>query len=385
MRHLRNFNSLAYMFHKNFEKIFAHPNTFLIGVLLIAIELSMAATMLSAHLQRGYQKIADPEAGNFVRRAMRSCYENGRQPNCYAQAAHDFIQKFSLREVLAVFASSEKRSDFFSDCHLTAHYLGREAYKKMGSVRSVFSQSSYACLAGTLHGAVEGYFMSKGLLGLGDAAYAKEIPRVCGNQNEYQVPQQFVECNHGMGHATMFLGENDLIRALKLCDALHSDGERELCYTGALMANADGANDEDHPSLYAPKSNDPLYPCPLLGKSYQRQCYTYGVLTPFQSDLSQSITTCKLIPRGYREACFQTIGRDRTMISADPITLNEQCSQIPETDLRNECAKGVAYNLVIRFGPRSPLPEQFCNLADTANKNGCLLQVQTARGDASNR
>jgi len=367
------------MFRKTLKKITEHPHTFFIGALFIAIELSMALTMLSAYVRGAEQKIAGQDAASIIGATMRSCYENGRQPGCYARAAHDFIQRFSLREIMTVFAGNEKRSDFFSDCHLTAHFLGREAYKKMGSVRSVFAQSSYACLGGTLHGAVEGYFMSKGLLGLSDTAYAKEIPFVCGNQNEYRVPQQFIECNHGMGHAAMFLGENDLIRALKLCDALKSTQERELCYSGALMVNADSANDQDHPSVYAPKPQDPLYPCPLLDKHYQELCYTYGVLGPFQSNLAQSISTCKLIPQKYRNGCFQTIGRDRTMISADPIALKKQCDQITETDFRGECMKGIAYNLVIRFGPNSALPEKFCNVLDHEAKNDCTLQEKSAR------
>jgi len=263
--------------------------------------------------------------------------------------------------------------------------LGQEAYRRTKNVREVFKESSYACLAGVFHGAVEGYFMEKGLLGANDADYAKEVPNVCGKQEEYQIPQQFVECNHGMGHAVMFLTENDLIRALALCDALITLSEQELCYTGAFMANTRGTADTDHPSKYLPKPEDPLYPCPLLDHRYQGQCYSYGILESFQGSTERSTEACKLIPREYQEACFRTLGRNKTMYSADPLVLKEHCEQIPETNFQYECIKGVAYNLVIRFGPLSPLPDQFCTSVNMEAQQGCLLEIQSARKIRSQR
>ncbi|TSC61887.1 MAG: Uncharacterized protein G01um101448_491 [Parcubacteria group bacterium Gr01-1014_48] len=327
--------------------------------------------------------LSKEEAADFIQKRMKQCYESTQQKSCYQQAVIGFLDHLPLNQILKTFGTYEKNTEFFMRCHEVAHYLGQEAYHRTKSVREVFKEGSHVCLAGVFHGAIEGYFIEKGMLDSNDALYAKEIPRVCGKQEEYSVRQQFVECNHGMGHAVMFLAENDLLRALKLCDFLATSPEQELCYTGAFMANAAGTQSTDHPSKYLPKPEDPLYPCPLLDTKYQKQCYTYGILEAFQPSIEQSIKACGLIPEKYRNACFQTVGRNRTVYSADPLVLKEQCEQISELSFQHECIQGVAYNLVIRFGALSSLPDQFCAHLNPETKQNCLLQIQSARNVAS--
>ncbi len=321
------------------------------------------------------------QAEIYISEKMLACKDQP-QKSCYELAAKDFLSKFSLPQVLEVFAANEKKPEFFTKCHLVAHYLGQEAYRLSGSVRKVFEQSSRSCLGGSYHGAVEGYFIAKGLNIDIDTNpnLGKEVAGMCGKREEYAAPQQFTECNHGLGHALMFITNNDLIKALNLCDNLESLNERELCYTGSLMANSDGGKDTDHPSKYLdPK--DPLYPCPILEKKYQNQCYTYGVLSQFQSDLDKAIELCTKIPDEFQSACFRTIGRDRTMVSADVNELTAQCQKAPD-EFKTECMKGTAYNLVIRFGPGSELPFEYCGI-QTQSKAECYEQIVIATSGQS--
>lgn len=317
------------------------------------------------------------DIAQFIRIKMEYCYGQDRSAKCYQSAAIDFLAHFSLQEILSVFEQNETRPEFFNNCHAVAHYLGQEEYRRTKSIRAVFASSSRACLGGAFHGAVEGYFFEKKIDVNDDAELSREIGKICGTKNEYQRIQEFTECYHGLGHATMFLADSELPRALKLCDGIFAEGERKLCYTGAFMANADSLKGVDHPSKYM-KEDDPLYPCPILEEKYQNMCYTYGVLSRFQYDLDKSIEICKSIPHQYRNECFETFGRDRTMVSADENELKRQCERVTDNLSRNYCIRGTAYNLVIRFGTHSFLPFSFCSIVASENKNSCFGRIRDA-------
>ena len=329
-------------------------------------------------LYQSYSKPLNTKVGpqHDIQSVAQRCYEGGKSPHCYQEAAVSLLNNFSLEEILAVFESHEIKNEFFTSCHQIAHYLGQEEYKRTKDLRKVFSKSSRACLGGTFHGAVEGYFMEK-RLAPNDKNVAEEVRVICGKRGEYKRIQEFIECNHGLGHAVMFFTDYTLPQSLRLCNHLNSREERELCYTGTFMANADSLKSNEHPSLYI-KENDPLYPCPILDKSFQKICYTYATLSRFQFDLDRSINICKRIPEEYRNDCFETVGRDRTMVSADPREIKTHCSKISRPVFQDRCIAGAAYNLVIRFGIDSYLPIDFCSIVDRDNKNSCYKYVGQA-------
>jgi hypothetical protein len=330
-----------------------------------------------------HKKITAPDysqANTFIAGRMQDCKNQGSKKPCLQQAAKDFLAKYPLKVILGVFQKNEKDPVFFENCHQTAHYLGQDEYRRLKSVRLALIEADETCLGGTYHGALEGYFMEKNLV-YGDEAANKqiafEVSTICGKPEDYDIPQKFYSCNHGLGHAVMFATDNDLVEALKLCDATKTRDEQELCYTGALMENASDAYSDIHPSKYF-KTDDPLYPCYILDKKYQNMCYTYGVLSLYQSDIPKAIELCSTIPQDFRIGCFQTFGRDRTMISADPQNLYDQCLQIKDTSYRAECLKGLSYNLVVRYGLNSPLAGQLCSLVDQNQKSLCYQRIEAA-------
>lgn len=313
------------------------------------------------------------EASGFIVAKMQECHENQEEGRCYSKAAEAFIERYEIPEILAVFKKNEKEPEFFTKCHLTAHYLGRLAYKKFGSAQKVFSQSDYTCLGGVIHGAMEGYFIEKDipLTPENEPLIADEVADLCGKYDDYPVPQKHTECLHGLGHALMFYAQNEVPKALELCDVL-GISDREICYSGVFMENWTNVGNVDHPTKYA-RLNDPLFPCPVLARQYQRICYTYGVLVLPQSSIQKSIEACFKVPDEYQNDCFQTLGRDRTIISASPKEIKDQCDQIINPNFIRECYKGAAYNLVIRFGTQSDLAFQFCDLIK--DKSDCYAQI----------
>jgi hypothetical protein len=346
-------------------------------IILSIIFLIVVSLFLLIKGQPSLQDRALNEVGNYIILRMSDCHKNNSSNQCYEANAEDFISRFKLGDIMDIFYKNEKTPEFFTKCHLTAHYLGQIAYKKYKSIPTIFAEANRACLGGVYHGAVEGYFMAQGVTDIKDEGVKEQIKNVCGVPKDYAEPQKFIECNHGLGHATMYLTENDLPGALDLCDALSSKNERDLCYTGALMANGDSFNSGDHPTKYI-RDDDPLYPCPILKKSQQEQCYTYGVLSRFQHNLLKSIDICLSIPAEFKGNCFETIGRDRTMLSANPQELKSQCYQIEQDEWRKYCISGTAYNLVVRFGALSNIPIDYCGITDSKYKNNCYTRIFNA-------
>ncbi len=317
----------------------------------------------------------------YTQNQMESCY-NYKKPDrkkCYESVATNLLARYSLPEILKVFDSNENKIEFFKNCHEVAHYLGQQEYKRLKNVRDVLLESSRACLGGTYHGAVEGYFMESNISTTpeNELKIREKVRVICGKTEDYIRPQDFIECNHGLGHATIYIADYDLPRALDYCDALRSKNERELCYSGALMANSDSFGDKEHPTKYI-KDDDLLYPCNILKEHQQKQCYTYGVLARFQYDLPKSIALCKAVPTSFQTECFKTLGRDRTMISADPEELKSQCSQIKEKNFKKDCISGTSYNLVIRFGIDSDIPIDYCKITDPEFKDICYPEIWRA-------
>lgn len=343
----------------------------------------LAACLLVVEKLNINKGLSKAEAEEYIKATMERCAAEDYGSNCLKNAARDFYGKFPLENILSIFDKHEKDSAFFENCHETAHYLGREAYKRVKDIPQIYAEATRTCLGGVLHGAVEGYLIEKKIKLNDFKAIAEELPVICGQPDQYKVKQKYTECHHGLGHAVMFFTDNDLINGLSLCDELEKDSQRELCYTGALMANFDSIGSKDHPSKYYDENN-PMYPCNILDERYSRQCYTYGVLVLHQYEVENAISICDRVPEKHRLGCFATFGRDRIMITSDPAVIKDQCSKIKSREMQKECFKGAAHNLVIRFGSKSSLAPQLCSLLEGDIREACFSKVRSALENVEN-
>ena len=322
----------------------------------------------------------DEQTENYIISRMGACNNASDTSSCLKAAADEFLSLFPLSQVMDIFKQNEQTNELITSCHETSHYLGQKAYQKKGNIADVFSECSNSCLGGCFHGAVEGYFIKKNisLSGENEQQIKNEVSKICGKEEDYEKPQSFTECFHGLGHALMFLADNDLIKALRFCDVLDQLDHRELCYTGSFMANVDGAGSIDHPSTYY-KADDPMYVCSVIDQRYLRMCYTYAVTQAFQADIETTIRLCAQIPIEYREECYRTFGRDRVVGSTTDVSdMKGQCDQIPNSDYRFSCYQGLSWSLMIRYGLSSTLPADFCHIVDAKYKSGCYAQVFNA-------
>ncbi len=352
----------------------------LVAILILTVSISIGSYFIYSQSSFSiFKKKIDPQAREaYITGVLTTCVHSQYRNRCLKAAAQDFLNQFSLPEILPVLRKNEKSESYFTTCHQLAHYMGQEEYLRLKSVSKVYAEADETCLGGIYHGTIEGYFMAKNIMFDGtpemDIVIGKEVQKVCGKEDDYVKISEFGSCNHGLGHALMYVTDNDLPRALKLCDYLDTVNNREICYTGALMQNYSSIGDVDHPAKYA-RINDPMYPCYILDKTYQGRCYSYGVLTNFQAQPEKAIELCNSIPSDYRNDCFETYGRDRTMVSFVPSEIKEQCDLIQNSAFMVRCVNAAAANLVTRFGLTSKLGIELCSLQAVGINTTCYANL----------
>lgn len=123
-------------------------------------------------------------------------------------------------------------------CHEVAHYLGQLGWRQVKSLEEAVTVGTVSCSFGYFHGMLE----SMGTY-LDDETFAEQILTVCPMLAATFFPNDGAgsagpgrECVHGIGHASMWRTNEDLIRAVPVCSALRLDLDREECIAGATMS-----------------------------------------------------------------------------------------------------------------------------------------------------
>lgn len=302
---------------------------------------------------------------------------------CFKQLAKDLIsQKIPLDEIYQVIRENETKSDFFSYCHTTLHFLGQEAYRQEGQVANALTKCSAVCFGGCYHGVLEGYLSDQKISFDDDQKLAAEVPKIC-KKDQLKNPELFHECLHGIGHALMYVTSNHLPRSLKLCDNLEGKQQQDWCYSGVFMENSTSSTNSDHPSQYV-RTDDPIYPCPIIEQKYQPMCYTlqsfyYATLVNF--DLEKHISFCQSIDSKYQLDCFNAVGQTRVGNTTEVSEMNDDCNQVAEDNFRRECIKGVAGALTSRYPGDFNQIIKFCNLIKSEDNSVCFSRLQQALRD----
>lgn len=308
--------------------------------------------------------------------ALHKCYDAENPGECLRNSAQQLLAQFTIEDIISAFKKHEASDKIFLDkCHLLAHYLGQELYKESKNIAEVFSRVTPDCLAGLFHGAVEGYFIENKIAFFSNPdTIKKEVFKICSNEKSFNSAWDLENCYHGLGHALMFLTENNLPYALELCGATPNSKLKKTCYDGVFMENADSLNGV-HLSKYI-RPDDDYFPCTIVSGPYREECYSYALAHRFQGDTNKSVTICNGTPIEYRKACFNRIGIHLAMqhIRADEIF--KKCGGIMISDFRTECISGAASALASRFGARSPIPFSLCaESSQKTEKKNCYKTV----------
>ncbi len=353
----------------------------LYAVIVADIFLLAVCIVAFFYLKNSFLKSKPPLPGRSLNEeeilsTMRTCVESQDRYGCYQRLAQDAVQRNQIKYVLKVFDDNDSKPYVFSFCHSTTHFIGREAYSKYKSVSKAFEQGSFSCHGGYYHGVLEGYLKNYLDSEQKSEDYLKQkIFEACGRQSDYSTPLLYSECLHGIGHGVMFVTDGELPESLQLCDSLN-DTLANTCYGGVFMENST-SNTTHYLSKYL-KTDDPMYPCDILGDRYLDQCYRYqsayfGMLT--KKDLPKMINLCYQVPVKYHYQCFLNIGTGEVGYVRDPKDMKAACDLISDKQNKDYCVEGVITELSARYVNEPSYMIDFCKVVDLDNKKTCYSQI----------
>ena len=352
------------------------------NILNLAIILVLLLILVAVYNRKSSSGIGKNELNKFMVDKMTECQNQGVD-SCYKNIAHIFATEFEIKDVLQVFEENEKTPVFFSKCHTTLHYLGQEEYKIIKDTSRALSLGTPICFAGFYHGVLEAYLIESGLIN-DNEKLAKELPSLCGGEDNFALKKSYNECLHGLGHALMFATNGELPGSLKLCDNLPSSSDQNWCYSGSFMENSTSSTNRDHPSKYL-KSDDPMYPCNILEAKYLNMCYTLqGFYFAEKSNYNwkQNEKLCKQEPSEFQSGCFNAMGQTQVGFTQDLNAMRDNCYLISDKQNRGDCLYGIIGGLGERYNDGWFKVLTFCNTILTGDeKNNCYKRaIESRRG-----
>jgi hypothetical protein len=278
--------------------------------------------------------------------------------------------------VVAVVAEMDKyQARFGSDerCHLIGHEVGAAVltaeHDDLGKAMAMCSQ---ACNSGCIHGAVMQYTAVHGI-----AAFTATHPeQTCAQV----IPDQYLPCIHGLGHAYMVATNYDLSASLADCDKLDLDGmQKRQCYSGVFMELFDAAQGLSHetiPQALYYRPGDPEYPCDsALVHShfgYEEACFIQHPATFSEYAAAHHMSllqACDQAPTKFRDACAIGVGLAVAQTS-NLSSVAKACDVATDSTLRLGCLYG-AYSFIREGKDGLQLSTQLCSVFSPADRVVC--------------
>ena len=309
---------------------------------------------------------------------MGLCLKEIKTEKCYQELAKVLISQFDLSVIMKALEETEDYHEVFSKCHTETHFLGREGYRLTGNLSDSFNQCNFTCHGGCYHGVMEQFFVEEGLVGAEEKQVKKILKTACGKEENYPVFQEYGECIHGLGHASMLITGTNLVLSLGFCDELGSVSEREACYSGVFMENSSSSTETaPHPTNFI-KKEDPMYPCNILEEKYLNICYGYQSSYFYQlsgSDWQGTVDLCNQVPEDYRHNCFTVYGSNQVGNAQDMSVWVKNCRLIKKEEYQDVCISGIVNSLAGRYGGDYEKLTNFCAILEGLDKKHCYLNI----------
>lgn len=299
------------------------------------------------------------------------------QGSCLRMLAQDSYREYSVREIENKF-SAITDSQLLQRCHEFFHYLGWEAYQETSNLSKAFAEASGMCDSGMYHGVAEEYLSSALAQYSPEEFVSAVIPEACRQFGSDATWGDVSLCYHGLGHAFMFITDNDLPSALEYCDSLGASS-RSNCATGVFMENLSpkGVGRFDtHPTNYPYTEDTQASPCSLVPVHYQELCYSYhGVAEVIrtQGDFEAAFRYCEGVPAQFRRQCFWGVGADIPGPHMSAGEAGKKCSfALSVSALAYEACIGGAMSFLVQLA-RGDLStaQEFCAEITDAYKPQC--------------
>ncbi len=261
-------------------------------------------------------RIASPSAKEQVITEEKSAVKEkeicgGKDQNnfdCYEAYYTNLVKNESIKTAFDDLRARYPVSEYIkSQCHPLTHVIGREASLKFKDVSDAYAAGDSFCWSGYYHGVLEGII---GRIGFNNLA--KSMDSICSEvAKRKQYSFDHYNCVHGLGHGVMAITNDELFKSLAICDNLKDGWEKQSCWSGAFMENIIVDN-KNHFTKYL-KASEPLYPCDAVEDGYKNTCYlmqTSYMLKITNGDFKKVFDLCGGAGLGYKDTCFQSLGRD---------------------------------------------------------------------------
>ena len=271
---------------------------------------------------------------------------------CYNKELDSIVQQDGAEKASALVKQQYGKYSYVQvQCHQLMHVIGRAALAKYDyDLAKVYTHGDHFCASGYYYGASEQIVRDKG------AAYiinhAEEACKVFADKDRYSLDHY--NCVHGLGHGLMEATNNDVFKAIKVCEVFRDGWELRSCDSGVFMQNViiPLSPDEtaDRKSKFL-KTDDLMYPCDAVEEIHQWGCYVIQsswALSQVNYDFSKVFPLCdKVRSDGLRQECFESIGRDASGMSLykmDQTIAN--CNLAATSEGKSHCFVGAAKDYV---------------------------------------
>jgi hypothetical protein len=297
------------------------------------------------------------------------CDKGNTDFDCYQTYYTKLVE---ARGVAAAFSDIKKdyssNSYVQSQCHQLTHVIGHAAVTLYSDVNEAFEHGDPFCWSGYYHGVMEELVEKVGL-----NKVKTELDNICsGIPGKSSYSFDYYNCVHGLGHGLMAVTDDEVFQSLKLCDNLSGSWEESSCYGGVFMQNVinDGVI---HQSKYL-KPEDPLYPCNAVEGRYKTSCYLMQssyMLKVENYDFSKVFPLCRQADSGYKDTCFQSLGRDASGQSiSDPVRTKNTCEMGKDFSEKSNCIIGAVKDF-ISYYHSDIQAKKLCSILSTDLKAVC--------------
>jgi hypothetical protein len=320
-------------------------------IVLLAVTALVLAGYAVAQFKR--PNVSEPAVGSVCRSRSGEA-----RRTCYKRVLTGHLQKYGVSDAVATldaFAAAD--SDVEVHAHEYAHGIGRLAYSVAPDVATTFVACGDRAASGCRHGFMQAYLESR------QRVTATDLQSFCKPLESEQYNRWLLsQCLHGLGHGLTMFRDHDAPRALRDCELLTTEWQRQSCYGGVFMesfVNAtvphEMASGEPHHHAAAFKavdSTDLLYPCSIMAQRYLYACYqmqTTVMLYLNGGDVGAAARACDRAPAAMHEACYESLGRDvTTYASQDPRKAAQLCAQASAPSAPSAPSRGTCYGSAAR-------------------------------------
>jgi hypothetical protein len=372
-----------------------------------------------------------------VSAAVDECSALGREAKTECYQAHFLarLADAGVREALSTLeAVAAVDVDVERDGHVYVHAIGITSYSPDVDVSSVFSECTTLFQSGCYHGVLQAHFMAVGevtsdvvrelcqayrepgadqwvlfqcLHGMGHGLtmfYGHHLPRALEGCDLLDARWDQQSCYGGAFMENIMNATNPHHPASELAAAVEEPAEAagaggeaagaggqaaeegsEEAAEGEMHAHAEpgghdamaGAAAAEGEEAWEPwealRNDDPHYPCSVMDRRYQRECYmmqTSAMLWMNGGDIGDAADSCDDAPEEWRPTCFQSLGRDISSYTLqDPDDSIRECGKA-NPEYRDWCYIGLVKNFV-DLTSDTKTGFEFCRRVEEDSKPRC--------------